>query len=356
MKSSSKIKNMLFAGFAVWLSIMLIRYSPAVARSVQISSEICLNIIIPSLFAFTAVSMMIVKSNAIRYISLPLHPLSKYLFHMPDELFSVFIISCIAGYPVGIKLLSEILDNGRIDKRTAENMSVVCFCGGPAFYSGSIGLAVFGSTKTGMLIFASVAGANLISAIIIGHLTKPEIHSSKGADSFDTADLCSCITLAGRTMISICTMIVFFSSLIAILEECGIICSISELFGLTLNGSTAIKGLLEISCITKLRDHPYELLPEICAICSFGGLCIIAQLYSIKSKDLSMKKFLLSRPLVCALSAIICITLRPYFMNEAVSDTFNNIKLCNINNFVPSLCLILMIFLLNLKKTLVFSK
>lgn len=356
MKYISRIKKALFALMIVLLSIMLVKYSPAVARSVQISAELCLNIIVPSLFAFTAVSMMIMKSSAARYICLPLRPLAKYVFNMPEELFTVLIISCIAGYPVGIKLLSDMLDEGRIDKQTAENMSAVCFCGGPAFYCTSIGLAVFGSTRVGMLIFLSVAGANILTAAVTGHMTKPKTLSSKADKSFNAAELCSCVTSAGRTMFTVCSMIIFCSALICVLEECSAFTYVQNFFGLDKNRLIALKSCFEISCLTRLKNHPFELLPLICAVCSFGGLCITAQLFSVKSNKLSLKGFLLSRPPVCALSAGICIVLRPYFVNAAVAASTNSIQLCKVNNFIPSLCLILMIFLLNLKKTLVFSE
>lgn len=338
------------------ICFMLVKYSPAVCHGIQMSVERCINIIIPSLFAFMAVSQMIIKSGAAKYITIPLRPVAKYVFRIPDELFTVFLISCIAGYPVGVKLLSDMLEEGRIDKRTAENMSAVCFCGGPAFYSGTVGLAVFGSTKIGLLIFVSVAGANLISAILIGQLTRPHVLSDNKECPFTAKDICECVNSSGRAMFTICSMIVFCCALISVLEEMGMFDAIQKLTGITDNAVTALKGCFEISYISRLRNRPYYLLPIVCAVCSFGGICIIAQLYAVKSSKLGLKKFLMLRPVSCVLSAGLCCALRPYFVNEAIEVSVINADLYKVNNFIPSICLILMIFLLNLKKSLVFSE
>lgn len=353
--------NFICSVMMIIFGTMLIISGDSVSMAVKTSVNRCLNIIIPSLFAFTALSTMLISSGSYRVLSAPFGGISKYIIGMPKNLFAVFILSNIGGYPIGVKLLRDMCEQGQISEKTAKEMCVFCYCGGPAFYSGAIGQGVFGSTKIGMLIFVSVFSANLLMSVIICRIFKPEENHSDIKPKFSAQILTDSVSSAGRSMFVICTMIIFFSSVISITEYTGIFERMQK-SGLSENFTVIVKSLLEITYLTELKGKPYYLLPVISAVCSFGGVCILLQLAAINKGSFSLKHFMLTRIPCAVLSAVLCKIFLKFINLENIGEISANAyftnKICLVksNNFVPSICLILMILLLNMKKRLVFSK
>ncbi|WP_295153450.1 nucleoside recognition protein [uncultured Ruminococcus sp.] len=315
----------------------------------------CVNVLIPSLFAFMAVSDMLIKSGGLRIISKSLRPIARYIFNCPEELFMVFFISSAAGYPLGIKLLSDMLERGETDTRTAEKAACFCYCGGPAFYSGAIGLAVFDNTSVGKLIYVSVMFSNIIIALLVCRTSKLSV-IKKQTPASDGNILIDSVKSAGKSMGMICMTVVLFAALMAIADASGLFAWIQHSFGLSDNEMILLRSVIEITSLTELKGCPFVLLPLISAVCSFGGVCIIMQLYALKNTKLSMLVFWKIRLPSAVLSAFVCRLLRPYIVGDAVCVISNNQPLLKIDNFAASICMILMIFLLNYKKSLVFCK
>ncbi|MBE6872915.1 MAG: nucleoside recognition protein [Ruminococcus albus] len=341
------VLTVLTAGLAI--------YPAEVSAAVREAVMRCLNILIPSLFAFMTAASMLAESGSAALLAKPFSLVSRYIFRMPESIFAAMLISFIAGYPVGVKLVSDMLDSEELDSHSAKLAASFCYCGGPAFYSGAIGLAVFGSRQVGVLIFLSVILADLCLAFAVCRFSELNVSPKK-----DRSEKCSLlvgsINSAGRSMAAVCLTVVFFSAVMALVEASGLFAEISRIFGLSNNGITIVKSFIEITSLAELNGSPYGLLPLICAACSFGGICVVIQLFSLKSKDLSLLSFIELRPLAAVLSAVFCKILQPHLIDKAVSAISVNRSLLNINNFAASICLILMIFLLNFKKTLVFSE
>ena len=349
------MKSIMLCAVLTLFAVGLVLYPAEVSAAVRLSAERCLNVLIPSLFAFMAVSAMLISSGSAAMLSRPFRLFSRYILRMPDSLFAVMLISFAAGYPVGVKLISDMLDKGEIDEKTASSAASFCYCGGPAFYSGAVGLAVFGSRDVGTLIFLSVLSADLVLAVVVCRFSELK---AKTVDKHNKggALLVSSVNSAGKSMAAVCMTVIFFSSMTALCDCCGLFSFIQRLFGLTDNGMTVLKAFIELTSLTELEGCPYNLLPVICAACSFGGVCIIMQLFALKSERMSLLRFIELRPLAAVLSALFCKLYQPKLIGAAVFTISSNKSLCKINNLGASICLILMIFLLNFKKTLVISE
>ena len=350
----SKLKDFLLCISLTLISAGMALYPAEVSSAVKESVMRCLNILIPSLFAFMVSTSMLVNSGCIRNLTKPFQWIPLVLFRMPESIFSVFLISTCAGYPVGIKTLSDMLDRGDIDAKTAEKAACFCYCGGPAFYSGAIGLTVFGSAKVGTLIFLSILLSNLIVAFITCRFSELAVKNSIHAHKNESL-LVGGITSAGKSMDVICMTVVFFSAIMAVLKACGASDWIQRIFGLSGNESVILSAFFEITSLSELQGTSYRLLPSICAACSFGGICIIMQLFALKSDKLSLFRFIKLRPFAALLSALFCKILQPHLIDEAVTAVSYSRSFVKVNNLSASICLILMIFLLNYKKGLVFS-
>ena len=332
-------------------------FSDEITDAVKNSVMRCMNVMIPSLFAVTALSTLLVDTGLCRLAAKPFHPIAKYIFRLPDELFIIVLLSNVSGYPIGIKLLSELYKKGSITKRTAELLSCCCYCGGPAFYASAIGLALFGDIKSGAVVFLSVSCSDIVAAAAIGHIFKPKVIGKNKKLKFNADILNSSVLSAGRAMFVICTFIVAFSIPCAVIDALGITHRICTFFGADTNSEVLLRSCLEISNISDIKGVPYGLLPAISAVCSFGGICIILQLCALRHKDISLVPFLLSRIPIAALSFAACKLISRSIFPKAL-PAFSEQKhiFVIMNNFVPSFCLIMMILILNFKKTLAFSK
>ena len=302
-------------------------------------------------------SKIITQSGLYRYISKPFFIVSKYVLHIDPSLFFVFLLGNISGYPVGISILSDLVEQKKIDTKTAKIMSCFCYCGGPSFYNGTIGLALYGEIKIGMLIFFSIVITNFLMALIFGRLLKTQNVISNDKLDISSQMLIDSIISTGRSLFVICSMIVFFSVVNIFLEYIGFFDIISGLLPASCNTPIYVKSILEISSLTNLKPMQFGSIPVIAGICSFGGICILLQVYSLCRGKFSLKLFFMTRPISAIISFFICSKLKPLFLPDCVNVIAKSENvLVKMNNFIPSICLIMMILLLSFKKRLVFYR
>ena len=74
---------------------------------------ICGNIIIPSVFSFTFLSIFLSKTSLINYLS-KFDKITCFLFNLSGYEFFIFFISLIGGYPCGIQLLNNAVADKKI--------------------------------------------------------------------------------------------------------------------------------------------------------------------------------------------------------------------------------------------------
>lgn len=349
-KAIKELIAYLAAGLTVWLCILIISNGNSVINGITRAIERCLNVIIPSLFAFMAISGIIINTKIYQYISKPFYPITKYILRMPNSLFFVFLLGNISGYPVGAKLLVELKKQNIIDKRTAEVMSCFCYGGGPAFFTGTIGLAVYGNTKVGLIIFLSVSAANFIIAIIMCRIFKLHCSETNEKIVFSSDNVIQAILSTGKSLFTICITILFFSVFMSLLDSEGIFSLVKQI-GLSDNVCTLIKSFFEITNVSDLSPKSYKVIPFIAGICSFGGICVLMQVKAVVGKNYLMKLFIVTRFVAAILSTIICYLIMKSTIPvtlQAISD--KTVFKLEADSFIPSLCLIVMIFTISFRK------
>lgn len=305
-----KCKDIIMISAVLCYSVLVIIWSKDIGKYVLNSINSCVNVIIPSLFIFMIISSFIITSNLYVLIGRPFSFIARYVFRIPEELFSVFLISCVGGYPVGAKLLSDLWREKRLDVNTYNDMMTYCYLSGPAFICSIVGVNIFDDIRVGIIIFISVLTANLIIAAIIGRKrTVPDKNKYNLKLNFSMVNLIKSISDGGKSMFSICVIIVFFSSVICIAEKIGAISLISNLMDkyTYLNYSdsmAAVKSIIEISNVSGFKAD-ISLLPLIAALISFGGICVVIQIKGIVNV-LPLKKFVVFRIVSMILSYLIC--------------------------------------------------
>lgn len=345
-----KIFNFFAAASAVLYAFFLIFYLKDVYAAVIGSVKVCLEVIIPSLYAFMVVSGFIVSSGVYSLLSKPFGLIARYVFRIPEEYFSIFLIGSVGGYPVGARLLADMTAEGRMSRDDGERMLPYCYLAGPAFICGSAGVTLFSDVKTGMLIFLSILSANVIIAAVSG-FGRPVPPKSRTAVRLDLSLQCliRSIYSGAKGMFSICAVIVFFSSIICILDKLGVIslaaAALTKISDLSYGDSAAaVKTFIEISNITSLSKNNFDLVPLAAALLSFGGLCVIMQTEGFVSGRLSTKHFYFGR-----LSAI----LMSYFLCKIFTTVFKTVYTVapaglahRQNSLIPVIFLLIMTILL----------
>ncbi|MGN0632731.1 MAG: hypothetical protein ACI4JW_02575 [Oscillospiraceae bacterium] len=345
-----KLGSAALSVFLTAYAVLLIVNSQRLTEDMRSAVFRCLNIIIPSLYAFMAISYLIIRSGLYIYISKIFIPISK-LIGLPNDLGFVFVISNCAGYPVGASMISDLYDKKCLDKKSASRFLCCCYNGGPAFFCGAVGLSVFSSSETGLIIFFSVVLANMITAAVQNRLFKIKCKPHSKTTGFGSDMICDSAALAGEKLLNVCAVILLFQTVVTLIESLRI-----DFFGADDNVKTLIYSFLEISNLTKLCGLPFYLLPFITAACSFGGICVILQIKAIVKDRFSIIPFIIARAVCAVLSGSIFSALNSLFGIKYVSVSAQTEFIVNFNNFIPSVCLIMMIFIILLKKRLAFSE
>jgi len=278
---------------------------------------ICSEIIIPSLFPFTVLALFISKSGLAYYIGKFISPISKILLKINGEAATAVLMSFIAGYPVGARLISELLNSKKISQSEAKRMLYYSVNAGPAFIVIAVGIGMFHSKTCGWVLLFSHIISSLLIGIILARFDKstptpkttlkPNNMSVSDAFVNSTAD-------ASFAMFSICSWIVLFSAIIAIIISLPIPEDLQKY----------VSYVLEVTTGTSYAVQTRS-LPLVSFILGWAGFSVQFQVLST-CRDIKprLSNFMLSRFAHGILSAVItAVTI--HFMPGAI-EVISNTK------------------------------
>lgn len=323
---------------AVITAVLLVINPTAASEAVRGSVSDCLETVVPSLFAFTVLAVYLQRSGLYRTALRPVTmPLSK-LLRMDEELCAVFVLSNVGGYPVGVKLLSELVRGGRLSRENAARMLCCCFGSGPAFVIGIVGTGVFGNTGAGLALFGICFAASLLMAAAVrmrGEITL-DGKADKGHDL--TADcFVSSVISGAKVMFTVCVMIVGFSVITSLLRTLGVYSAAETLFG----SGAIFPALLEVTRIKSVAAAGYA-FPLCAALLSFGGVCVLMQISAL-SNGIPLKKLLISRAAAAIVSSLLAMPFsRVFSVSDAAVFAPKITVLPFTGNAVLSLCVLAM--------------
>lgn len=257
--------------------ILLIFYSLDIKEALQQTIITCGKSIIPSLFPICCICMIIVNSG--------------FISTMPNKLILpfTFLISMVAGYPVGAKMLNTMVEKNIIKKEDAEKVLPSMICPGPAFAISIVGIQIFSSEKLGIIIYLSLLICNTILFAILGG-TKIKCKSENKLENPFKAFINSAKS-ASESIIMICAYIIFFSTISTVIKN---------LIGS--KASTIFLYFFEITGGVYSSKNIYLT----CTILAFGGLCVMCQVVSVSSAiNPSIKKITFFRLISSIISLII---------------------------------------------------
>lgn len=265
-----KYKSLFIVVLFACLSTSLLVFSGAGSSGAMYGLKLCYNVVIPSLFPFTVFSLIIFECGFFEKLKLRFGSKNNF------EEISVFLLSCIGGFPVGAKLINNLYKRKGINKKNAELMLGYCVSSGPSFIILSVGSQILNNILIGYVLFFANLLSNLIILVVVQKFkTNDIIINTEKTPNKNFAEIFVNSTYdAVLAMLNICAYVVLFSTIINV---------INSIFENSIF-KTVLLSLLEITNGVSLNTNIYS----IAFLLGFGGLCVHLQIISM-CKDIKPK-------------------------------------------------------------------
>lgn len=247
------------------------------------------------------------------------------LYHTPNGTSQTYFLSILSGYPMGAKLICDMFESGQINQNDAKKMMSICSVSGPMFMLGTVGVSIFCSYKSGIIILISNIIASLVNGLI--YRGKPTELASISTKLKNKENIISDAVYSSLVSILMVGAYIVLSFLIIeiilnfTLFWNGVVClfslfSISKYFDIF---KVIICGILEITCgIINLNTLPLSLaIKTIIAstLIGFGGFCIFLQnTHFLEKLKINKRTILMQKTTQAILCLIISIPLSLFIL------------------------------------------
>lgn len=247
---------------------------------------------LPALVPFFLASGLLVRTDfAETFGRLLARPLAR-LYRLPPAAASAVLLGLTGGYPVGAATAAALLEQGALSREEAARVNLFCNCASPGFCIGLVGLGVFGSARTGAVLY----GIHALSALLAGLLTarggSPQRLPPKGMlparaprEGFAAA-FCAAVQQAAATSLTVTAFLTVFSILLRLLAP--VLAPIP--YGQALAGVIELtNGLDRLTALPLSRG---ALVTLSSFLLGFGGLAVHFQVRALAApQDLPMAGF-----------------------------------------------------------------
>ena len=295
-----KRQNLLsICGAAIGMLVLIFDGKTAISGAID-GIELCLYVLIPSLFPFFLLTMLL--TGALSGQALPrFMPLARWC-GIPECCEALLLTGFLGGYPSGAQSVAQLHKSGILTREQAEKLLPLCNNAGPAFIFGVLG-RMFSSTYTVWLLWLVQIFSALLAASIL-----PAVGGSAALQTAKPITLTQALERSVRAMGLVCGWVVLMRTVLAFLER-WFLWLLPDALRVTL------VGILELSngCVL-LRQLPQEGLRFLLAgiFLSLGGICVSLQTASV-AEGLRLTRYFPGKLLQCCISILLCASLQPMF-------------------------------------------
>ena len=260
--------------------LVLILDSPTALVGAKDGIEICLQSVIPSLFPFFILSILLTSGLTGQRIPI-LRPLAA-LTGIPAGSESILLTGLLGGYPVGAQAVSTAHSVGALTGEEAGRMLIFCNNAGPAFIFGMTSVILPSPGYAWLLWLILILSALLTALLLPGRVSRRITLPPSKAPTIPQA-----LTAALRVMASVCGWVVLFRVMLAFFQRWFF-----WLFPAWLQA--LLTGVLELAngCFALMNVENMGLRFLLGAgMLSFGGLCVWLQSLSVAG-DVNMRAYL----------------------------------------------------------------
>ena len=257
--------------------------SEQVTESCRYAVDLCLSLILPSLFPFFVLSILLNRLGLPGYLGRLLTPLASRVYGITGAGASALLIGLTGGYPLGAAYIADMERAGAITAKEGERLLAFCNNSGPAFIIGAVGAGAFGSGKAGLLLYL----CHVLSALLTGLFFRQkdycrEIPPLQLDSVYISQALPEAVKQAMGALLNVCGFVMCFTVLVGLLDAGGafsLLCGqLSSVFGLELQFThAALTGVLELGsaagALRGLRPTPLNMALA-AAILGWGGISV----------------------------------------------------------------------------------
>lgn len=320
------VKNLFLPALFIFFILCLILFPKSVVASASKGISLWINVVFPSLFPFFVGADLLNRSGIIRALGVLFEPIMRPLFNVPGCGSFPFVMGITSGYPVGAKLTTSMREDKMLSKLEAERLLAFSNNSGPLFIIGAVAVGMYNLPELGIFLLC----CHILACITVGILFrfygirqekrkhriernlirrfKKEIENMNAKTDLGTM-FGNAIKDSISTILAIGGFIIFFSVIINLLLELGIISIITKFLALFLLPlgidkdiiASLISGLFEIttgtSAASKAATAPFvQKLIISSAIIGWAGFSVHLQVLSIISKtDINIKPYLIGK-------------------------------------------------------------
>ena len=279
-------------GAAACMLVLILDSRTALSGAVS-GVELCIKTLIPSLFPFFVLSILLTNALAGQTISI-LKPIAS-VCKMPTGTESILAIGFLGGYPVGAQSVSGLYRKGHLTQSQAMRMLVFCNNAGPAFIFGFLS-SFF--TKSGNCWYLWLI--QIVSALFVGFLLPVDSIGKNRILPVQKVSVTDVFAQSIKAMALVCGWVVFSRMILEFAHKW-----IWNNFPPFIQ--TVLCGICELSngCI-KLKEIQNEGLRFITAssLLSLGGICVMLQTSAL-SDGVSMNLYFPGKLLQCCISLLL---------------------------------------------------
>ncbi len=287
-------KQRCLLGIMAAVGMLVLIFDSALAlEAARAGVELCLETVIPSLFPFFVLSMILTNSWSSCF-SYPMQVLTGIL-GIPSCAASVLIPAFFGGYPVGAKCIGDFYSRKDISKREAERLLSFCSNAGPSFLFGMVS-GFFPDRKMVWMLW----GIHIFSAVLTAMTIPAEKTDWQEQKKIDNTETQSFLQAAAKAMCLVCCWVILFRILILFLKKWFFF-----LFPVWLQ--VLLMGILELTngCCELLSIPDVDLRFVLCScMLAFGGICVLFQTASV-TKGLSLGAYVKGKLIQTGFSLLI---------------------------------------------------
>jgi sporulation integral membrane protein YlbJ len=286
-------------GAACMMALLILDAKTALTGA-QEGVDLCLRAVIPSLFPFFVVSVILTGSLSGRHFRF-LRPLCK-LCGIPKGADSILLLGFLGGYPVGAQAVASAYKQGNITAAAASRMMGFCSNAGPAFLFGMIS-PLFSKQSTAWILWL----IHIVSALLVGIILPDKQQQTSNAKQPAQISITQALSRSLGIMANVCGWVIFCRVILAIMNR-WIVWLFPEQYQVLFN------GLIELSngcfALRSLSDESARFVIS-ASILAFGGICVGLQTISVTA-PLGTGMYFPGKVLQCLISTILASIIQLY--------------------------------------------
>ena len=264
--------------------------SAQVIERCRYALDLCLELILPSLFPFFVFSGLLNRLGLPGFLGRLLAGAASRIYGISGAGASALFIGLTGGYPLGAAYIADMERSGAITAKEGERLLAFCNNSGPAFIIGAVGAGAFHSSAAGFFLY----GIHILSALLTGLFFRRkdycrEIQPIQLDSVYISQALPEAVKQSVASLMNVCGFVMCFTVLVGLLDVRGYVSLFcgwaGEHFGLELAFChAAFTGLLElgssVGAMAGLNITPLNMALA-AGVLGWGGISVHFQTMSV---------------------------------------------------------------------------